>query len=162
MIDVLRGFGIRGLITDDPGVWVEPLPSSSSSSSKSESGLNIITEKDEKEYKHIHPLPKKITAVGVHLRRNISSYGIGFNVSEEPMWYFGQIVPCGLEGREATSLEAMGVKNVGVDDIADRFVSAFVNRLNGDYQRQNQNDASHEKEKVEVYRVEGVDDIYNP
>ncbi|GAB1195858.1 hypothetical protein APSETT444_005123 [Aspergillus pseudonomiae] len=95
VVDVLRGYGIRGLITEDPGVWVPPV-----------GGEGV---------------PKKVTAVGVHLRRNISSYGIGFNVTEEPMWWFKQIVACGLEGREATSLEGQGVSGVEIGEVAERF-----------------------------------------
>ncbi|KAL1987701.1 hypothetical protein VTN96DRAFT_2541 [Rasamsonia emersonii] len=109
VIDVLRGFGIQGFVTEDPGVWV----SDSSDSTKQD--------------------PKKITAVGVHLRRHISSYGIGLNVTEEPMWFFRQIVACGLEGREATSLEGQGVKGVTMEEVADRFVNAFVERLRTDF-----------------------------
>lgn len=108
VINVLHGFGVRGLLTDDPGVWIQ-------SESSGATGLP----------------PKKITAVGVHLRRNITSYGIGFNVTEEPMWYFRQIVACGLEGRQATSLEGVGVSGVSIDDVAGRFVRAFVERVNG-------------------------------
>ncbi|RMJ20663.1 hypothetical protein PHISP_08467, partial [Aspergillus sp. HF37] len=99
VVDVLRGFGVRGLITDDPGVWVatpsklQPPPPSTQSQFDSGSGTGSGNGA---------VVPKKITAVGVHLRRNISSYGIGLNVSEVPMWYFRQIVACGLEGREAT------------------------------------------------------------
>lgn len=110
VIDVLRGFGIRGFVTEDPGVWV----SNSSSGS---------TEQD----------PRKITAIGVHLRRHISSYGIGLNVTEEPMWFFRQIVACGLEGREATSLEGQGIKGITMEEVADRFVDAFVKRLLRDF-----------------------------
>ncbi|KAL4997653.1 hypothetical protein BDV10DRAFT_89833 [Aspergillus recurvatus] len=114
VVDVLRSYELEGLITEDPGVWV---PRSSSSSPDSNS--------DE--------LPSKITAVGVHLRRNISSYGIGFNVTEEPMWFLRQIVACGLEGREATSLEGQGVKGVSIEEVAGRFVDAFVRRVNSDF-----------------------------
>ncbi|KAL2831189.1 hypothetical protein BDW59DRAFT_158134 [Aspergillus cavernicola] len=117
VVDVLRGYGVEGLITDDPGVWV---PSSSSAASKNVRGSSYL-------------LPGKITAVGVHLRRNISSYGIGFNVTQEPMWYFRQIVACGLEGREATSLEGQGVTGVEVGEVAGRFVDAFVRRVNSDF-----------------------------
>ncbi|PLN82133.1 hypothetical protein BDW42DRAFT_193165 [Aspergillus taichungensis] len=107
VVDVLARYNLQGLITSDPGVWVR---------SKDDDGP-----------------AKKITAVGVHLRRNISSYGIGFNVTEEPMWYFRQIVPCGLEGREATSLEGEGVGGVSVGEVAEGFVGAFVERVNRDF-----------------------------
>lgn len=111
VIDLLKRYGVNGFVTEDPGVWV---------SDKTDSGSESAP-------------PKKITAVGVHLRRNISSFGIGLNVTEEPMWYFRQIVPCGLEGKEATSLEAVGVTGVGIDEVATAFVERFVERVNEDF-----------------------------
>jgi len=97
--------------------------------------------------------PKKIAAVGVHLRRNISSYGVGFNITEEPMWFFRQIVACGLEGREATSLEGQGVQGITMEDVAEKFVNSFVKRLNVDFYR-----PGAKGERIEsVYRVEEED-----
>ncbi|OAX78041.1 hypothetical protein ACJ72_07655 [Emergomyces africanus] len=79
-------------------------------------------------------LPRKVAAVGVHLRRNVSSYGIGLNVTEEPMWFFRQIAACGLEGRGTTSLVGCGVNfdNDGdvMKQVAERFIGAFVKRVN--------------------------------
>ena len=96
--------------------------------------------------------PKKITAVGVHLRRNISSFGIGLNVTEEPMWFFKQIVACGLEGKEVTSLQGVGVE-AKVDDVAEGFVERFVNRVNADFAC-----GVNAGEKIdEVYRVREED-----
>ncbi|KAL3489314.1 putative pyridoxamine phosphate oxidase [Aspergillus germanicus] len=129
VLDVLAGYGVKGTVTEDPGVWV---PDKSTDGS----------------------LPRKITAVGVHLRRNISSYGIGFNVTKEPMWYFQQIVACGLEGREATSLEGQGVKDVSIEEVARRFVDTFVRRVNADFTC----GGSATGEKIEgVYKVEEKD-----
>lgn len=109
VIDLLRRYRVNGVVTEDPGVWVnDPFAG--------ESGAL-----------------KKITAVGVHLRRNISSFGIGLNVTEEPMWFFRQIVACGLEGKEATSLEGVGVRGVSVDEVAGAFVERFVKRVNEDF-----------------------------
>ncbi|KAL1972330.1 hypothetical protein VTN31DRAFT_7549 [Thermomyces dupontii] len=106
VIDLLRGrlYGVEGFTTSDPGVWV---------------GKNAQT-------------ARKIAAVGVHLRRHISSYGVGINVTDEPLWYFRKIVACGLEGREATSLQSEGVdvasrKDI-MDEVARGFVGAFVER----------------------------------
>lgn len=104
VIDVLKKYGVNGFTTADPGVWV----------------------KDGTE-------AKKITAVGVHLRRNISSFGVGLNVTEEPIWFLKQIVACGLEGKEATSLEGVGVKGVSVGEVAGSFVEQFVERVNRDF-----------------------------
>lgn len=109
VIDLLRGYGVTGFVAGDPGVWVQD-PSAGGDAA-----------------------PKKITAVGVHLRRNISSFGIGLNVTEEPMWFFRQIVACGLEGKETTSLQGLGVDGVGVDEVARGFVERFVSRVNEDF-----------------------------
>ena len=49
------------------------------------------------------------------------------------MWFFQQIVACGLDGREATSLAGQGVEGVMMEDTADRFVRSFVERLNSDF-----------------------------
>jgi lipoyl(octanoyl) transferase len=130
VIDLLGGFGVTGFTTEDPGVWVRDTTNGNGDA-------------------------KKITAVGVHLRRNISSFGIGLNVTQEPMWFFRQIVACGLEGKEATSLQGVGVGDgVSVDDVADAFVMKFVERVNADF-------ACGEKalgERIdEIYRVREED-----
>lgn len=102
VIDLLKRYGVKGFVTEDPGVWVNDGEA------------------------------KKITAVGVHLRRNISSFGVGLNVTNEPLWFLKQIVACGLEGKEATSLEEVGV-SAGVDEVASGFVECFVKRVNEDF-----------------------------
>jgi lipoate-protein ligase B len=114
VIDLLKSYGVEGFTTEDPGVWVNPV-----SGSGSASGSTLQ--------------PRKITAVGVHLRRNISSFGIGLNVTDEPMWFFKQIVACGLEGKEATSLQGVGVPGLEVGDVAAAFVEKFVSRVNADF-----------------------------
>jgi lipoate-protein ligase B len=54
---------------------------------------------------------KKIAALGVHLRRNVTSYGVGLNISTDLRW-FDRIVACGLEGKQTTSLQNEGVKRI--------------------------------------------------
>lgn len=49
------------------------------------------------------PDDRKICSVGVHLRRNIASHGIGLNVIVDLSW-FDRIVSCGLVGKQATSV----------------------------------------------------------
>lgn len=71
---------------------------------------------------------RKIAAVGVHLRRNVTSHGVGVNVGTE-LWWFGRIVACGLEGMEATSFEREGVSGVSVGEVAGVFVEEFAGRL---------------------------------
>lgn len=70
------------------------------------------------------------------------------------MWFFKQIVACGLEGKEATSLEGVGVTGVSVDEVAQGFVEGFVSRVNADFTCGE--GASGEKIK-EVYMVNEED-----
>ncbi|KAF1824646.1 lipoate-protein ligase-like protein B [Dissoconium aciculare CBS 342.82] len=73
---------------------------------------------------------RKICALGVHLRRNVSSHGIGLNVSTELAW-FDRIVACGLEGKRTTSMRDMGVLEPDVEVIAEQYVGIVANRLSG-------------------------------
>lgn len=49
---------------------------------------------------------RKIAALGVHLRRNVTSYGVGLNVQTDLRW-FDRIVACGLVGKGVTSMMAL-------------------------------------------------------
>ncbi|KAI4854003.1 lipoyltransferase [Aureobasidium sp. EXF-8845] len=72
----------------------------------------------------------KISALGVHLRRNITSHGIGLNVNTDLKW-FSRIVACGLEGKRTTSFENEGVQGQSVDEVADAFVRQLAGSLEG-------------------------------
>lgn len=72
---------------------------------------------------------RKIAAVGVHMRRNITSHGIGLNVATNMEW-FERIVPCGLEGMDTTSLGKEGVHGNSVEEVGVTF-SEEVARMVG-------------------------------
>ncbi|KAJ4293239.1 hypothetical protein N0V90_008521 [Kalmusia sp. IMI 367209] len=70
----------------------------------------------------------KIAAIGVHMRRNITSHGVGLNVNTD-LWWFGRIVACGLEGKRTTSFEREGVDGLEVRDVGSAFVEEVATRL---------------------------------
>lgn len=72
----------------------------------------------------------KIASVGVHLRRYVSSYGIGLNVTVDLSW-FDRIVACGLVGKRATSFEKEGVREPILEDVVRTFASCVAARLPG-------------------------------
>ncbi|EMF08229.1 lipoyltransferase, partial [Sphaerulina musiva SO2202] len=73
----------------------------------------------------------KICAVGVHLRRNVTSHGVGLNVDTDMGW-FERIVGCGLEGKRTTSLLLQGVNVAGgVEEVGAGFVRMFAKRMGG-------------------------------
>ncbi|KAH7078913.1 hypothetical protein BKA63DRAFT_253966 [Paraphoma chrysanthemicola] len=72
----------------------------------------------------------KIAAIGVHMRRNITSHGIGLNVNTD-LWWFDRIVACGLEGKRTTSFEKEGVVGKSVEDVGTVFAKEVAKRLKG-------------------------------
>jgi lipoate-protein ligase B len=72
----------------------------------------------------------KIAAIGVHMRRNVTSHGIGLNVNTELGW-FDRILACGLEGKRTTSFEREGVEGKSVEGVGETFVKEIGERLSG-------------------------------
>lgn len=100
MIASIRNrYGLRAHTTENPGVWIGDAQDA------------VVRDDDDDD-------DRKVAAVGVWLRRNVSAFGVGVNVDTELGW-FDRIVACGLPGRKATSvraeMERMGKKGHGVN-----------------------------------------------
>ncbi|KAK4694610.1 hypothetical protein P7C71_g2996, partial [Lecanoromycetidae sp. Uapishka_2] len=83
------------------------------------------------------PDDRKLASVGVHLRRHVSSHGIGLNVNVDLGW-FDRIVACGLVGKKATNIEReISLSSQGADssgappmsDVASKFAAHVAERL---------------------------------
>ena len=108
MIHATADFGITGhRVEDKHGVWVDP-PADTHYESRPEARAS----KD------------KLAAVGVHLSRWVTSHGFAYNVSTD-LRYFDLIVPCGIVGARATSLERILGRGVETDDARTRIISHF-------------------------------------
>jgi lipoate-protein ligase B len=84
MIRATAEFGISAeRVTGKTGIWV--------SGTNSNSNAPSVTE-------------EKLGAIGVHISRWVTSHGFAYNVSTD-LRYFDLILPCGITGRKATSLE---------------------------------------------------------
>jgi lipoic acid synthetase len=100
LIDTLADVGLPGASAVDeyPGVWVDP----------------------------DGPDPRKIAAIGVRTMRvgpgrRRTLHGIALNVRTD-LGMFGHIVPCGIEGRGVTSLQAEGLE-MPMGAVVDAFVA---------------------------------------
>lgn len=67
---------------------------------------------------------RKICAIGIHASRYITTHGLALNCNIDLSW-FKHIVPCGLEGKEVTSLSKELVKDVSVDAITPELIASF-------------------------------------
>jgi lipoyl(octanoyl) transferase len=67
---------------------------------------------------------EKLAALGVHLSRWVTSHGFAYNVSTD-LRYFDLIVPCGIAGKRATSLERVLDRAVGSAEVQPKLVAHF-------------------------------------
>jgi lipoyl(octanoyl) transferase len=103
MIHATAEFGIASKrVSGRTGVWVD-VPAGSAAEKEG---------KDE----------EKLAAIGVHLSRWVTSHGFAYNVSTD-LRYFDLIVPCGIAGKRATSLEKLLGRRVEIKEAAPRIAT---------------------------------------
>lgn len=59
----------------------------------------------------------KIAAIGVHISRGVTTHGFALNVCSD-LDYFSLIVPCGLTGKQVTSMQRESQNSVSIDEVA--------------------------------------------
>lgn len=67
---------------------------------------------------------RKICAIGIHASRYITTHGLALNCNVNLSW-FNHIVPCGLEGKEVTSLSKELSRDVSIDEVTPKFIESF-------------------------------------
>ncbi len=71
---------------------------------------------------HKSKSPKKICAMGVKTSRWITMHGLALNVNTN-LKYFENIIPCGIEGKDVTSIERETNKKVDIADIEKKLIN---------------------------------------
>ncbi len=111
MIRSTAEFGISSKrVAGRTGVWVD-VPAGAAS----EQGGKEDQDKEGQD-------EEKLAAIGVHLSRWVTSHGFAYNVSTD-LRYFDLIVPCGIAGKRATSLEKLLGRRVDLNEAAPRIVT---------------------------------------
>ena len=71
------------------------------------------------------PYARKICAMGVKASRWVTMHGFAFNVNTD-MKYFDYIIPCGIKGKQVTSLEQELGQKVNIDEVKDKIKKHFA------------------------------------
>ena len=75
---------------------------------------------------------EKLAAIGVHLSRWVTSHGFAYNVATD-LRYFDLIVPCGIAGKRATSLEKILGARVEMKEVAARITGHLGELLDREF-----------------------------
>jgi lipoyl(octanoyl) transferase len=67
---------------------------------------------------------RKIAAVGIAIKNGVTEHGVAINVCPD-LSYFDLIVPCGLKDKGVTSMQALGMDGVNLQEVGDRFLREF-------------------------------------
>lgn len=67
---------------------------------------------------------RKICAIGIHCSKYITTHGLALNCNINLEW-FSHIVPCGIEGKEVTSLTKELEKEFTIEDAIPIFLNSF-------------------------------------
>ena len=85
--------------------------------SKGETGVWIDTDIKGKE--------RKICAIGVRCSRWITMHGFALNVNTE-LNYFKNIIPCGIENKQVTSIEKELGRKIDFEEVKDKIKENFI------------------------------------
>jgi lipoyl(octanoyl) transferase len=71
----------------------------------------------------------KVAAIGVKLSGGVTQHGVALNVSDEPLRWFAEVVPCGIQDGGVTTLESQGAGGLSAERVgpllAERLAVGF-------------------------------------
>lgn len=103
IIKVMATYGLKGdRSPGETGVWLDP---------------------------EVKGKERKICAMGVRCSRWITMHGFAFNINTD-LQYFDYIVPCGIQNKGVTSLQKELGREVSMQEVKERFLTAFSEVFN--------------------------------
>ncbi len=71
---------------------------------------------------------RKLAAIGVRVRRGVTTHGLALNVNTDLSW-FGEMIPCGIADRDVTSLARELGRPVHMAQVEDRLTDELARAL---------------------------------
>lgn len=71
----------------------------------------------------------KVAAIGVKLSGGVTQHGVALNVGDEPLRWFAEVVPCGIEDGGVTSLQRQGAAGLGVPEVGEMLAERLAMAL---------------------------------
>ena len=103
IIQTIAEFGIKGERSKgETGVWIDP---------------------------EIPGRERKIAAIGVRCSRWVTMHGFALNVNTD-LGYFNNIIPCGIQGKQVTSIEKEMGNKVDYESVKEGLKRSFENIFN--------------------------------
>jgi lipoyl(octanoyl) transferase len=91
----------------------------------------------------LHPPPRKIASIGIHLTKWISTHGYALNVDLDPAPFTEWITACGLDGYAFTSMARELGRPLSVDDVAPAAVQALADVFGFAFERRSLDQLPH-------------------
>ena len=71
---------------------------------------------------------RKLGAIGVRVKRGVTTHGLALNVNTELRW-FDEMIPCGIQGKQVTSLARELGHQVPMDEVEDELARQLARHL---------------------------------
>ena len=71
------------------------------------------------------PYARKICAMGVKASRWVTMHGFAFNINTD-MKYFEYIIPCGIKGKQVTSLQRELESEINIEEVKEKIKKYFT------------------------------------
>lgn len=85
---------------------------------------------------------RKIAAIGVGISKWVTTHGFALNVNND-LDYFSGIVPCGLQGKQVTSMKTMLQKTQNMEDVKTVISNKFSNLFTISFKSHSQDNFLH-------------------
>ncbi|HUG28970.1 MAG TPA: lipoate-protein ligase B, partial [Candidatus Limnocylindria bacterium] len=71
---------------------------------------------------------RKLAAIGVRVRRGVTTHGLALNVNTDLKW-FDEMIPCGIRGKTVTSLARETGATIPMEDVEDELARQLATHL---------------------------------